>query len=414
MLKNKIEVKSKQIHFSPLIKAIVVIPVFKEPHILETLESLNQSINENHYGVLLVVNYGKNVSNTIKVFNQKTVKELLSWQEKKYNNLEMIILTAFDLEDKVWGVGLSRKIGLDFAAAESKSLKKNLPLIWLDADCIVSKNYLTYISKTFQTDKFDLGHLYFEHDLKKLDGNELNLDLKKGIIFYELFLRYYYQSLKETGYPFACHTVGSCLVCSSYFYQNQGGMNIKKAGEDFYFINKNIIQARFINLTKATVYPSSRTSDRVPFGTGKAQSQWLNKQDKFGQTYNPHIFNKLNKLFKNLETIYQERDKNKNTFKAHLKTIHEGVYDFFEQKNYVDIFLRIRKESKDYQQFEKKFFGWFNTFKILKFVHFMHGKYYEPLSLKEAVLILFEKKKINSQSSKPIDLLERLRKIDRL
>jgi hypothetical protein len=45
-------------------------------------------------------------------------------------------------------------------------------------------------------------------------------------------------------------------------------MNRRMAGEDFYFIQKLLPAGGFFNLNQTTVYPSPRSSARVPFGTG--------------------------------------------------------------------------------------------------------------------------------------------------
>ena len=53
-------------------------------------------------------------------------------------------------------------------------------------------------------------------------------------------------------------------------YMKQGGMNRRKAGEDFYFLNKIMSLGGFGECAETTIYPSPRTSKRVPFGTGQA------------------------------------------------------------------------------------------------------------------------------------------------
>ena len=72
------------------------------------------------------------------------------------------------------------------------------------------------------------------------------------------------------GLPYSYHTIGSAFAVTAKAYARQGGMNRRKAGEDFYFINKLIKGENFGEITNTTVFPSPRTSNRVPFGTGKA------------------------------------------------------------------------------------------------------------------------------------------------
>jgi len=117
--------------------------------------------------------------------------------------------------------------------------------------------------------------IYFEHPIA---GNEFEANIYEGIINYELHLRYYYQALKYCGLQYAFHTVGSSMVVRSSAYQKQGGMNKRKAGEDFYFIHKIIALGNFSELNSTVVYPSPRISDRVPFGTGKAIGDWIEQE----------------------------------------------------------------------------------------------------------------------------------------
>jgi hypothetical protein len=50
-------------------------------------------------------------------------------------------------------------------------------------------------------------------------------------------------------------------------------MNTRQAGEDFYLLQKFIEIGSLQEIRNTAVYPSSRTSLRVPFGTGKAMHQ---------------------------------------------------------------------------------------------------------------------------------------------
>jgi hypothetical protein len=108
--------------------------------------------------------------------------------------------------------------------------------------------------------------IYFEHPL---DG-PLDVKVYEAIAAYELHLRYYVHGLRYAGFPHAHHTIGSCMAVRADVYKQQGGMNKRKAGEDFYFLQKIFPLGAFTELTDTTVNPSPRGSDRVPFGTGKA------------------------------------------------------------------------------------------------------------------------------------------------
>src|SRR4029434_9989987 len=100
-------------------------------------------------------------------------------------------------------------------------------------------------------------------------------EIYKAIAAYELHLRYYLQALRTAGFPHGYHTIGSSMAVRARTYMEQGGMNRRQAGEDFYFLHKLIPLGGFTELNSTTVYPLPRPSNRVPFGTGRAVSEWL-------------------------------------------------------------------------------------------------------------------------------------------
>ena len=114
----------------------------------------------------------------------------------------------------------------------------------------------------------DAASIYFEHDLNDTVGIE-----KEHIIAYELHLRYLIHAQRFCGHPFAYHTVGSSMAVRRQAYMQQGGMNTRQAGEDFYFLQKFIETGKLFEIKSTVVYPQARISLRVPFGTGKAMHQ---------------------------------------------------------------------------------------------------------------------------------------------
>jgi hypothetical protein len=72
-------------------------------------------------------------------------------------------------------------------------------------------------------------------------------------------------------------------------YQKYGGMAPRQAGEDFYFINKIAMHGNVGEINDTTIFPSSRISDRVPFGTGDALGKMQNGI-RANEVYNPEIF----------------------------------------------------------------------------------------------------------------------------
>src|SRR5262249_26021974 len=159
-------------------------------------------------------------------------------------------------------------IGMDEALRRFDAVERpGGVIVGFDADCRCERNYLTAIERHFERNSNSPGcSIYFEHPL----NGPLEPAIYEAIAEYELHLRYYVQALRFGGFPHAFHTIGSSMAVRAGVYRKQGGMNKRKAGEDFYFLHKIIPLGGFTNLVETRVIPSPRASDRVPFGTGKA------------------------------------------------------------------------------------------------------------------------------------------------
>ncbi len=83
-------------------------------------------------------------------------------------------------------------------------------------------------------------------------------------------------------------------------------MNKRKAGEDFYFIQKIIELGNYTELNTTGVIPSPRISNRVPFGTGKAIGDWVKQGSEEYFTYHPQTFRDLIPLTSNIDKLYTD------------------------------------------------------------------------------------------------------------
>ncbi|MEM4247718.1 MAG: hypothetical protein QXH80_00460, partial [Candidatus Nanoarchaeia archaeon] len=102
--------------------------------------------------------------------------------------------------------------------------------------------------------------------------------------------------LTFAGSPYAYHTLGSAMAFRASAYISAGGMPRKNGGEDFYMLQALRKIGRIGLISNTTVYPSSRISDRVPFGTGPRLKQYLDGT-KNNYVYNPQIFKDLSVLY---------------------------------------------------------------------------------------------------------------------
>jgi len=356
----------------PACKIIIVIPCCNEPDLIGTLDSLKNCEQLGYLvEVIVVLNHSESAMFDVKQTNEHTLLSFQKWQSQNPEPfLKFQLIEAFNQPKKDAGVGLARKVGMDEALRRFLSIDKDGAIVCLDADCRVSNNYLTAINAQFVSTAAGIGVMNFEHQYE----TEKDKNLRAGIINYELFLRYYVEGLRQSLFPNAIHTIGSCMLVKAAIYAKHGGMNKRKAGEDFYFLHKIIPHEKFVTVEKATVYPSCRTSDRVPFGTGKAQQDWLNRDDKTYLTYDSKVFGDLKVLFQCLEKIYDPTFDNW----AFEPT---GVTAFLEEHDYFEKINLIRANCKSFQQFEKQFYVWFDGFLCLKFIHYARDNFYPNIPL---------------------------------
>lgn len=394
---------------------VVVIPSYAEPsinHALLSLQSCSRPACE--VEVIVVVNQSEIEGEEIAALNQQTFEETMKWEERTRGSgdpgFSVFAILEKELPKKHAGVGFARKIGMDEAVRRFQLAGKEDGIIaCFDADSSCRSDYLTELYSHFKRNPETPGcSIRYEHPTF---GSEFEPKTYLAVTYYELHLRYYNQAMKATGVPYAYHTVGSSMAVRCSAYQKQGGMNRRKAGEDFYFLHKIIELGNFTELNSTVVYPSPRPSDRVPFGTGKAINSFLKNPNTGYYTYNLQTFRYLSEFFKSIPEFY--------ITKPELVTLGGQVpyvlIDFLSSYFFDDRILEISKNSKGISSFEKRFYRWFNAFMVLKFVHFVRDNAHPNMRVELAALDLLRNIGYpNVDRIGSIDeLLEIFRKLDR-
>lgn len=361
---------------------IVMIPCLNEPEILRTLESVwacepVHSVCE----VIVAVNNSENSTSEIKDFNQETYQNLLAWKRKNDRpNLVLHPIYASSVNAKDAGAGMARKIGMDEAIRRFNAV--NRPegvLISLDADCLVSCNYLQKIEAVFSQDKSCFAAiLNFKHRVEEMHDPKQ----KTGIQLYEDYLHYYKQALDFAGFPNSIYTIGSAFAVRADAYVKQGGMNRRQAGEDFYFLHKLTKLGQITEITDAFVYPSARVSDRVPFGTGAAMNKWMNDTENLALTYHFSAFCDLKKLFDRVDSLFRI---NSAEYSDILAVLPPSIQDYLASVSFEEKVAEINRNSSTPESFRKRFFQFFDAFIILRFLNLAHQKHYQRQNLSEAI-----------------------------
>jgi len=364
------------------LKICVIIPCYNEPEILLTLNSLKQNLTTKFaIEIIILINSSETTPQNIIEINNNSFLEINKWIiDNSFENRKFFVKKIENLPSKFAGAGLARKIVMDEALRRFNLINnKNGFIVSLDADTICENNYLLEIEKQIikhpKTKGFTID---FEHQKNPKLYSEENI---KAIILYEKYLRYYIESLRFAKFPYAYQTIGSAFGVRADIYAMQGGMNTKQAGEDFYFLHKIIPLDDFFEINTTKVYPSSRISDRVPFGTGVVINKILNENTFVFETYNFDAFVDL-KIFLEQIHLFSKFYDNKNI------DIPEILNLFLIKNDFSNALISINSNCTNIENFKKRFYQWFDAFRIIKFLNFAHETYYK----KSDILIEIQKK----------------------
>lgn len=373
---------------------VIVIPVLAEyKNLHPLLESLINN-NKKYFAstlVLFVVNNLNDADEDAKEDNKRTINLLTDII--KTNKADPLIIKVnesglninfidaaskgLELPDKDGGVGLARKIGMDLALTilDYQSKEKKI-LICLDADCTVDNNYLSSIIEFFNNKNINAGYVEYEHTLPENDVE------KRAIICYEIFLRYYVLGLQYSNSHFAFPTIGSTMVCDYESYINIGGMNKRKAAEDFYFLEKLAKITRIYQIKNTKVYPSSRGSWRVPFGTGQRVNRFISGTHNEYLLHDPKVFKILKDWNKH---FYDDKIRSADEYLSIAESIDYALKNFLLLNVFDVQWNKILNNSKTVNQVKKQKINWFDGFRTLKLIHYLRDTSYPQINMFDAV-----------------------------
>lgn len=363
----------------------VIIPIKNEfPDFFSTLESLNQSwlsccetsfcekssCEKEKILVISVVNALENDNPKVIENNEKLIEALEDVKnQQKYAGLDFFTIDLnppMGFLPEKQGVGYARKLGMDYAIFFDCKI-----LACLDGDTLVEKNYVEVLYQ-FSKDVKEKGELFAVTDFFHQKAE--NQFYQKAIDSYEEFLKFHSKKLEDCGTPFYPVALGPTLVSSNYAYCAVNGMNLKVAGEDFYFLQSliklKIADGKTLKTTmlNTSVFPSSRISDRVLFGTGSRIKELVEDAKNMSQSCdNDKILEKISYPYYD-EWIYDEFKK----FFAEKNPEVTKLKDFLEDEKFLENFAKMKKNyGKSQNRFEAAFHTWFDGLKIIRGIHFL-------------------------------------------
>lgn len=373
-LRKRADLESRPIVGGPFedVDQVVVIPALAEyDHLFATLATLatNPGGELGRTLVLCVVNNRAEPHATPDAIadNQRTLARLASHPPEA---LRLAYIDASSPGQELppkGGVGLARKIGLDWGLS---ILARNEAgpglLLSLDADTAVESNYLAVVREHFANRDAWAAVIAYAHRL----GRSAEEDA--AIVCYELFLRYHALGLHYARSPYAFHSIGSTMVCRAGAYAAVSGMNQRQAGEDFYFLQQLAKTGRVDQIAATTVYPSSRSSWRVPFGTGRRVARYLagarhraGGHDEY-LVYDPESYRILREWL-----AFADADPGADPERclATAARIHPQLHTFLEGHHFAKAWEGILRNSTNPVQAHAQFHRWFDGFRTMKLMH---------------------------------------------
>jgi hypothetical protein len=345
--------------------AIVIPSLAEGDRLFTTLQSLagNPAQWTAHFLVVVVINQGaaaeagqqrQNVLDLARLAGLGVRSKLcLAWVDAASPGCEV--------PDRLAGVGFARKLGMDLAL-ERLDWSGDPLLICLDADTLVEAGYLQAIASHFRHSTLGAAVLPFRHQPGAGPAQQAAIDR------YELFLRSYVYGLHLAGSPYAFNSVGSAMACRGSAYVRCGGMNCRKAGEDFYFLQKLAKTDGVGRLAGTTVFPEPRVSERVPFGTGRSMARLLAGEARAVLFYPAAAFRIIAEW---LQVAGENLSGPAEQVFAQAETISPVLAGYLDQSGWHTIWPRLQSTHNSSPKRLQAFHAWFDGFRTMRLLHLL-------------------------------------------
>jgi len=171
-----------------------------------------------------------------------------------------------------------------------------------------------------------------------------------------------------------------------------------------------IPNASVIEINNSCSSLSSRPSTRVPFGTGPSVLRLSEQKGESYYTYVPRAFFDLKCLFDSIEQLY---DINVESITQIVQDFPHPLKEFIEEQKFFQKIEEINKNTSSLNTFIKRFYDWWDGFKVVKYLNYSHSKHYNKIPLQEAVSDFLKEIDCNYNGSEIKKTLVWFRKLDR-
>ena len=227
--------------------------------------------------------------------NQLTISFLQSLEDKR---IEIIDRSSpgQGWPPKGHGIGVARKFLMDHI---SKIASTDDIIISMDADTVFGNEYFASVAENLRINPAASAiAIPYYH---KLSYNE---ELDRAMLRYEIYMRAFAINMWRIRSPYSFTALGSAIAIPVWAYRASGGMTPKLSGEDFYFLQKIVKTGRLLHWNSEIVFPATRLSDRVFFGTGPALIKGISGDWSSYPVYNYRLFDQVAETCKAFGTLY--------------------------------------------------------------------------------------------------------------
>lgn len=264
------------------------------------------------------------------------------------------------------GVGLARKIGADIALKLMDRGVVGAPFIHCtDADVELPPDYFEWVPGESDI----AAWLYPFHHLAEPD-------LALASTLYEISMLYYVAGLRWAGSPYAFTTVGSTMAVHKDHYAAVRGFPRRNAAEDFYLLNKLAKTGVLRQAKEPFIRIRARHSDRAPFGTGASLARIAGLDDPRAafRFYHPEIFRHLRVWQHALMSLSPGEP---------LVTGSRELDQWREASGFAALLADRGGQFKRRAAFIQFLHEWFDSFRTLKFIHFMRDQFFPSVTLEQ-------------------------------
>jgi hypothetical protein len=127
-------------------------------------------------------------------------------------------------------------------------------------------------------------------------------------------------------------------------------------------------------------------------------------------TYNLEAFKELRNFFISTEELYSS---GKTEIAGFRDSLPPGLKSFLPEDEFVEAVIEIQMNTSGIDSFRKRFFSWFNMFRIIKYLNHVSLVLYDKMSVAEQARLLLEITGKKTNQATPHELLECYRSMER-